>query len=119
MKKLLAPVLLASIAVSAVAQQSPWSIAVFSDFRTKESSIVVLRKIGPLEKPFGSNLTLDIEGFAGSNVAGEAVVGVAVSNTFAVAKNLDFKLGLGTTWQPGQQFNRAGIGLLLGISYRF
>jgi hypothetical protein len=98
---------------------SPWSIATYWDFRTKESSIVVLRKIGPLEKPFGTSLTLDIEGFAGSNVAGDAVVGVAVSGTFPVAKNLDFKIGAGTTWQPGQQLNSAGFGLLLGVSYRF
>lgn len=118
-RTLLTAVALMSFAVPVVAQQSPWSIATYFDFRTKESSVVVLRKIGPIEKPFGTNLTLDLEGFAGSNVAGDAVVGVAVSGTFPIAKNLDFKVGAGTTWQPGQQFRDAGFGLLLGVSYRF
>lgn len=98
---------------------SPWSIATYYDFRTKDNSVVVLRKIGPLVDPLGLKVTLDIEGFAGANTAGDAVVGVAVSGTFPIAKNLDFKAGLGTTWKPGESFQHAGLGLLVGLSYRF
>lgn len=98
---------------------SPWSIAFYADFRTHESSAVILRRIGPLERLFGSNLSLDVEAFAGSNTAGEAVVGIALSKTINVAKQLDFKIGGGTTWQPTAKLKDAGFGLLLGFSYRF
>lgn len=109
----------ASLATAQEPQPSPWSIAAYSDFRTKETSVVVLRRIGPLEKPFGLKVDLDIEAFAGSNMAGDSVVGVAATYTFGLAKNLDFKIGPATTWQPGQKFRDAGIGLILGVSYRF
>ncbi len=120
MKKLFLPTL-AVLALSAttLAQDNNWGISVYKDFRTHETSVVVLRRIGPLEKPFGLNVNFDIDAFAGTNMSGDAVVGAAVSYTFPLARNLDVKLGLGTTWQPGQQFRAAGVGALVGFTYRF
>lgn len=124
MRKLLIP-FIATIAFLAPApaqsqdQPSVWSVAYYADFRTHENSAVVLRRIGSLDQPLGLKCSFDIEGFAGSNMAGDLVAGVAISKFFPVAKNVDFKLGLGTTWQPGQQFKDAGVGLLIGLAYRF
>ncbi len=103
------------------APTSPWSFAVYYDFRDRESSAVVLRRIGQITQPFHWKVNLDLDVFAGSNFSGQAISGTAVGLTYSVSKELDLKLSLASTinFAEPAMFKNVGLGVILGATYRF
>lgn len=115
MKRLL---VLLCLALSCIgfSQDHQWSIAAYWDARTKTTNAVVLRRIGIVEKPFGLKFDLEVDGFAGSDMDSNLLAGVSIGKTFPVAQNADFKFGLGVSTQQNKP---SGIGLILGLAWRF
>lgn len=114
MKKLMLIAALLGASLTAMAQE--WSLAGYWDVRSKATNVVVLRRIGLIEKPFGSSFDLEVDGFAGSDMDTNLVAGVSLGKTFSVAQNVDFKVAIAVATQESKP---TGAGLILGVTIRF
>lgn len=117
MRRALAILALCLSSVCAFAQESgKWSMGIYWDLRTKTTSGIVLREVGKINRPFGSNLVLDVDAFAGSDLDNNLLAGFAVGKSFSVAQNVDFKFSVAAATAQNKP---TGAGLIAVLTWRF